>query len=241
MLKEALEYLMGLRETRVSEINGETYANEQLYHIEPVIYRPDTLAVTSLDALVGLVKHELDQLGAWDAPLFLRADVRCVDTYTTPDEVERRSSPYRAVCDAPDYSGGWMDHETAIIRLRSLFVQDAGDDLDYLLDLLGSISRESAVSSSDNGVSQTVEARQGVALKTTVRVRSRVRLTPYRTFLEVRQPTSEFLLRLDKEGRVGILSADGDMWKTEARRSVAEYLRGELAEEISAGRVAVLA
>ena len=133
-----------------------------------------------------------------------------------------------------------VDYEMAIIRLRSLFVQDAGDDLDYLLDLLGSISRESAVSSSDNGVSQTVEARQGVALKTTVRVKPRVRLTPYRTFLEVEQPTSEFLLRLDKDGRVGLLGADGGVWQIAARQAVADYLEEELASEVSDGLVVVM-
>lgn len=241
MLKEALEYLVSLRATAVSEIDGEHYSTDPLYRIERHIDRPNTLKVSGLDSLAQLVRNEADKLEASPgSPLFLRVGTRKVEAYTSLDETMTRSLPYAAECDAPSFNGGWTDHETAIIRLRSIFAQDADDDLDYVLDLLSSISAESAVSSTDNGVSQTVEARQGVALKTTVRVKPRVRLTPYRTFLEVEQPTSEFLLRLDKDGRVGILEADGGVWQIAARQAVADYLSEELDREIADGLVVVM-
>ena len=51
-------------------------------------------------------------------------------------------------------------------------------------------------------MSQEVEARSGISLKSMLQVRPRVVLRPYRTFLEVEQPESEFLLRMDaEEGR----------------------------------------
>ena len=73
-----------------------------------------------------------------------------------------------------------------LIQLRSLFLQT--QDVAYLLDLLSKMSDEEKVTSQDNGVTQVVEARKGVALKEQVEVRPRVKLTPFRTFLEVDQP-----------------------------------------------------
>ena len=58
---------------------------------------------------------------------------------------------------------------------------------------------EKSVSTNDNGVTQTVEARQGVALNALAQVKPRVLLRPFRTFLEVEQPESEFLLRVDPD------------------------------------------
>lgn len=70
----------------------------------------------------------------------------------------------------------------------------------------------------DNGVTQTVEARQGVALNALVEVKPRVLLRPFRTFLEVEQPESEFLLRVHPEEGIGFFEADGGIWKLTASR-----------------------
>ena len=69
------------------------------------------------------------------------------------------------------------------------------------------MSKDSGVTTRDNGVSQEVEARQGVSLKALVQVKPRVALRPFRTFLEVEQPVGEFLLRLDDDGNVGLFEA----------------------------------
>ena len=100
-----------------------------------------------------------------------------------------------------NYSEIHRDREKALIQLRSLFVPT--EDLAYLLTLLSRISKENNVTSTDNGVTQQVEARVGVAILDTVQIKPRVSLQPFRTFLEVEQPESEFLFRLDEDGRVG--------------------------------------
>ena len=38
----------------------------------------------------------------------------------------------------------------------------------------------------------------------------------FRTFLEVEQPESEFLLRVDPDEGIGFFEADGGIWKLEA-------------------------
>lgn len=66
------------------------------------------------------------------------------------------------------------------------------------------------------------------------------KLQPYRTFLEVEQPASDFLLRLDKEGRPALYEADGGAWKLEAKRNIAAYLCEQLADLVECGSVVVM-
>ena len=76
---------------------------------------------------------------------------------------------------------------------------------------------KNSVTSEDNGVTQTVEARKGIALKAREQVKPRVPLCPFRTFLEVEQPESEFLVRMREGGEIGLFEADGGMWKLDAK------------------------
>ena len=71
-------------------------------------------------------------------------------------------------------------------------------------------------------------------------VRPIVKLKPYRTFSEVDQPESEFLLRLSEGARVALYEADGGAWTLQARRNVADYLRTALSELIESGNVIVV-
>jgi len=73
-----------------------------------------------------------------------------------------------------------------------------------------------------------------------VAIKPRVMLTPYRTFLEVEQPTSEFLLRLNDEGEVGLFEADGGMWALTAKDRIAAYFEEKLCDLIESGCVVVL-
>ena len=58
-----------------------------------------------------------------------------------------------------------------------------------------------------------------------------VTLVPYRTFLEVEQPPSEFVFRIrdiNSEPAFKIVEAEGGLWKHEAMASVKSYLEKEL-------------
>lgn len=237
MLKEFAKYLVSLGETKSFEINGDTYVDGQVYYVEPHVDRPERIIVSGLDSIVKLIRNENDVITA--LPIFIRvADERTVSVFTSFDEYMKRDSLYEARCDVPGFSEGFRGYERAIIELRSRFIP--GDGTEYLLDLLSRVNVENGVSTADNGVSQTVEARSGVSLKQMVAIRPRISLAPYRTFLEVDQPASEFLLRLNDDGDVGLFEADGGMWKLEAKAYIMDYFTRELSDEIAAGRVAVM-
>ena len=236
MLKEFAQYLVSLKDNKTYEINGETYSDSALHRIAPYVPHPDKLNVTGLDSIVKLVKAEMKKV---TLPIFIRVDgPTAVTVLTALDGDMKRDVLFHAECDVPSFKEGFRGYESAIIEIRSKFIPT--EDVDYLLDLLSRINKENGVTTSDNGVSQTVEARTGVSLKQMVNVRPRVTLAPYRTFLEVEQPASEFLLRLDDDGDVGLFEADGGMWKLEAKQYILAYFEVHLQDQIDAGEVIVM-
>lgn len=235
MLKEALQYLVSLKDNKIYTINGDTYSDHDLHRIEPHVDRPSQIEVNGLDSIVSLVRAELDMEDS--QPVFIRiCGPREVHVFSCLDEFMGRDHLYRAVCDAPKWVPGWNDQEAAIIQLRSMFLP--GSDVDYLLELISSISKEDGVQSDDNGVSQAVTARTGVALKRVVAVKPRVSLRPFRTFMEVEQPESPFLIRVN-ERQINFIEADGGMWKLKARETVKAHLEQLLADEVACGAVVI--
>lgn len=240
MLKELAQYLVSLKDNKTYQFHGDIYSDRELVRIPPHIDHPNSIKIRSLSSLVSLIQNEFDVFSD-RYPIFVDVQSpRAVRVFTTFGEGMERDNLYVCECDAPKFEPKWMGHEEAIISLRAMFIQDNETDIEYVLDLLSKISSESSVTSSDNGVSQTVEARQGIALSQRVQVRPRVKLRPYRTFLEVDQPASDFLLRLDKDGRVGFLSADCDMWAMEAKKNIASYISKQLVNLVEHNYVVVM-
>lgn len=162
-----------------------------------------------------------------------------VKVFTTLDDEMDRRYLYECTADTPEAKvNRWLDHEEAVIQLQSMYIPN--EDTAYLLNLLSSVSKDSKVTTLDNGVTQTVEARKGVALMGNVQVKPRVTLKPFRTFLEVEQPESEFILRLNDNGEINLIGADGGAWKLEAVRNIAAYFEEKLVDMVEAGRVVVL-
>lgn len=127
--------------------------------------------------------------------------------------------------------GQFMEAESFNIALQALFVDD--DARKDVLRLVGNIREEKVRAAGDDGVSQEVTAKAGVVLVEAAVVPNPVFLAPFRTFREVAQPISRFVLRL-KAGREGglplcaLFEADGGQWKLEAIENIAGYLRDRL-------------
>ena len=235
MLAQFIDKIVSLKETKTFEINGQTYSDRSLERIAPHVDRPKMIDVSGLDSICKLIRNEMHNFGI----VMVRvSNFDEVEVFTTYLGDFSRFYLYRAKADVPGFRSGWRDREEALIQLRSLFIPGAGTE--YLLDLLSRISENSNVSSTDNGVTQTVEARQGIDLKSVVNIKPRVSLQPFRTFLEVAQPESEFLLRVDKDKGVAFFEADGGVWKLEAKQNIAKYFETELKDLIENGKVIVM-
>ena len=241
-LRDAIDRITDLARPFTMEANGHQFCSKPLVEVKPEQYAPITYGVDTLDALVKLILTEGLTLGR---RLYVCVDsARRVTVTTTYNGGElrnpyRRFPLYEAVSDVPGVTiGHSMSQEQAIVELQSLYA--VTPDRNYLLSLLSRIDVNEGVSSVDNGVTQEVNVRTGAVLKQASPVRPIVQLQPYRTFLEVEQPASDFLLRLDKEGHPALYEADGGAWKLEAKRSIAAYLAEKLADQVEHGDVVVL-
>lgn len=237
MLEKFVNRLVELAAPTTYEIDGRTYSSEALRRIDPPKYKPEPICVTGLDSICKLVQNETKAVGR---KIFIRiAAYNKVSVFSTYDDQYERAYLYKCEADTPYVTvDRFMEYEKAVIELRSLYIPNKGTE--YLLDLLGSISSESKVTSADNGVTQTVEAKSGISLKQQVAIKPRVELRPFRTFIEVAQPESEFLLRISGDGKIGLYEADGGVWKLEATRNVAAYFEKELKDLIKSGDVVVI-
>lgn len=245
IIRDAIDRITELTKPTTYNIGNTTYASTELFAVDEQPHRPKAIEFSSLDGVVQAIKTEIGREEIYK-PLFVSIDShKRVEVFTTyRDDNMARDVLYTATPDLPEGYKTWSEHDDAIIMLRSRFIQNEGTE--YLLGLLSRVSNDDAVTSDDNGVSQKVTATKGVALKDTYNVKGRVSLAPFRTFLEVAQPESEFILRLkqgDKEKniptQIGIIEADGGAWKLAAKRNIADYFREELESLIAENQVVV--
>lgn len=90
-----------------------------------------------------------------------------------------------------------------------------------------------------------INMRTGITTKDNVLVPNPVNLIPYRTFLEVEQPASDFVFRVS-EGRGGapvfkLVAADGGVWKSQAVANVKAYLTEALKDIPDRDKITIIA
>lgn len=122
--------------------------------------------------------------------------------------------------------GRYLDSETFNTALLSMFERTESRDL--LFKVTSTMVNEQKLTASDDGVSQNIILKQGVSLACTCKFENPVPLVPYRTFSEIEQVESNFVMRVDKEGNICLNEADGGAWKVQAVNNIRQYLRDRL-------------
>lgn len=141
---------------------------------------------------------------------------------------ERRQRDIMAVVEAgvvPYRFGQYRDLETFRVDLMTLFEET--EDRNKVLSFISKISDNNVRTSEDDGISQTMTAKIGLASFAEMPVPSPVLLRPIRTFLEVAQPEGVFLFRMRKAqtGPEAALFEIQTNWQREASIRVRDYLR----------------
>lgn len=239
MLKAFIEHIQKTTQPIIHEADGVTYvvtAGGEAVELRPEIDAPDTLTLNSLDALVKLVRSEAVEM---ETPLYITVPDHLTVLCFGPFHFEQcfvRNYYYQAkATDVP----GWdakvsLPFEEMQIALRTRFQET--EDTPYVQKLLSDISTGAKITYNDNGVATTVVTKKGIDLQSNQTIRPIVSLRPYRTFQEVEQPESVFLIRISDRG-ITFVEADGGMWKLEARETVKAFLENALEAEVAAGAV----
>lgn len=241
MLKEAIEKISAMAVPELHEVEGRCFAVSPngVDEVRPELDIIRTITLNSLDSLVKMVKTEYQGIDSGSLYITIpdHLTVRSF-THPFPDMRKRRLEPYKVMAtDVP----GWqedvlMGFEEAMIALRTRFQETS--DSEYALKLLSDITTGSKVTYNDNGIATSVVTQSGVALQRNANIRPIINLRPYRTFQEVAQPESQFLIRVTERG-IRFVEADGGMWKLTARQTIKAYLEDTLEAEVTNGTVVI--
>lgn len=241
-IRAAIEKIEEMTKPLFLEVDGATFcvgANGSPVEISKFPVIPQTLELTSLDSMVKLIKTEA--LARYKAPLYItipdHMTAKCFAQPVQENEYIREVYYTATATDVP----GWGDRtelpfEEALIALRTRFQEST--DIDYALKLLSDITTGAKMTYSDNGIAKSIVSKKGVDLQTNESIRPILSLAPYRTFQEVTQPASPFLIRVN-EHSISFIEADGGMWKLKARNTVKEHLEKELVKEVKSGEVII--
>ena len=230
MIKEALQYIIGLNRPTLEEIGGETYSDKTLCRVS---FNPkaECIKMNTLTSLVDYIRSGVDEM---DEKMLIQVisplEVKLISML---DYERTREELVSVEGFVPEFRfGSYMDHESFLIALQAKFLP--GKDRDLLLRFAGTVKNGTVAEYGDDGVTQKATIKKGIAGLEDAIVPNPVTLRPYRTFLEVEQPESSFIFRMkeDEMGgvRCALFEADGGAWKNAAMKSIREYLEYELAD-----------
>lgn len=228
MIKDALQYIIGLSNPNVEEIDGEIYSDKPLHRI---CHNPKATAIglSTLRSLVDYIKSKSDTMedkmivhvvSPTQVQLYSQLDLDRVREYMVDVNAELPQFPFDK----------FVGHENFIIGVQSKFIPNT--DADLLLKFAGTVEGGTIADYGDDGVSQKATVKTGLASKSDAVIPSPVTLKPYRTFTEVDQPESQFVFRMKEDKYDGVqcalFEADGGAWRLCAMENIKEYLEREL-------------
>lgn len=230
MIKEAIDYLLKLKRPETIQVDERQYS---IIDITPV-YEAECspIKVYNLDSLIKYLKDNPDKEISNTKIINVVNPLEVVVESSLFGKFKQREKYIIANYSnlIPDINfGRYLSIEEFIIMLKSKFIMT--EDLEKVIKVVGNITDENVTNYNDDGVTQKVTMKTGIARVGEVALPPKIKLKPYRTFIEVEQPESEFLLRA-KKGYEGIefalFEADGGAWKKEAINNIADYLLEQL-------------
>lgn len=226
--KEALEFLIreGEEKEAIVELPQGTYSRVSLNRVREV--KAEALKVATLTGLVDYIKSQIDSL---PEKLLIQVESHKRVLLYSPLNVDRDRELFisaEAILPNNIQYDRFLNTEQFNIMLQSAFV-DVGTK-STLLKYTGLIQDEAVKTTGDDGISQQVTVKTGVASVSQAIVPNPVELAPYRTFPEVEQPISKFIFRMKEGPSAAIFEADGGAWRNEAIKNIKEYLQEQLKE-----------
>lgn len=240
MIKEAIEKILTLSRPEVVEVDGRQYV---LKDRDPAIeVYPDPLKINNLSGIVDYcseapegIKNFLIHVRDYDQvsvyiPMFSTFNIR-------PALIIALARP------SGFHFGRQYEYEDFVIAMHTCFVPN--EDRDYILKFIGSVRVDASSKIDDDGISQTLTAKQGASsLVKDISIKNILTLKPYRTFSEIEQPESVFVFRMkvaDGKPVFSIHEADGAAWKQAAIERIKNYLLMRTGPQEIAATVSIVA
>lgn len=223
------ELVKGQVEPAIEEINGVEY--EKTARGYSLLKKTHTkyIEVNSLDGLVGMIDAYLNETKDTDikAPFIVNIDFNNIQVMSALGNDKIRNYLIEANPMIPNLEMGHrLTVEELIILLSTSYVPT--ENTTKFINSLSSLRVVEEVEFNDDGIGQTVVAKQGASMNKSFQVQPIVKLQPIRSYAEIEQIESKFLFRVNKDGTVCLRDADGGQWKYEVQKRIFDYLKEKL-------------
>lgn len=231
MIAEAIDKIVEMAAPHEITVGDVKFVDKEL-HLEAPPMVP-AMSVSTLQGIVDLVAGGIEGIKAGPDVLIQIESPTVVSVVSRVEDGYGRRQRYATAIypkESPTFAfGAWFNVENFIIACQQGFQRVAlenddgtfAQDLDYVLSTASKISADSSVANEDDGVTQRVNVQSGVVLKNSQTLKPRVQLAPYRTFAEIDQVLSTFILRARVDPQHGgvqmaIFEGDGGRWRLAA-------------------------
>ena len=197
MIKEALQYIVGLSEAKTQHINGNVYSDKPLHRIDTYFPAADPIRVNNLSSLLEYIHSGVDTMA--DKMIIQVVSPTKVVLFSQLNDNRDRETLVIAEAQIPSFNyERFIEHESFCIGVQSKFVDDPETDKSLILKFAGTVEAGTVAQYGDDGISQKATIKTGIASKSEAIVPNPVKLRPYRTFSEVEQPVSDFIFRIKR-------------------------------------------
>lgn len=238
MIKAAIEYILDLRKPTHINIEERTFIGEG-YRELPNERGVESFTVNTLTGLLDYIKSEFDTSRKMMIHVESPTKITLFDALNSTND-RRKYLEAKALLPQINFNQ-WIDRERFQIALQANYC--GNPDKEELLAVVSHMTIAEGASVKDNGITQEVTIKQGVELSS-VDLKERYTLLPFRTFVEVEQPASDFIFRVKDDGQKGIYcslhEADGGVWELNAMHSIKKHLEENLIEDIAMKRIYIV-
>jgi len=228
---EAIKQIAELAAPTLLEVDGKQFSRDSLSLVahDP---RPEPIKAYTLTALADYLNSHVDDALLEEVPYIIQVDSpQRVTLRGAADGSNLKRSDFITVSppERKGFSfGQWFQADNFLIALQTMF--EDTPDRTYLLKLCSRIVAGKEITREDDGVTQVVTVKKGVALKESVDIRPRVDLAPFRSFNELPQPISSFLFRVqggddEEPTKCALFEADGGAWQIKAILAIRDLIK----------------
>jgi hypothetical protein len=229
-----IQKILDISDVEVKDVDGRKFASRPMSLIKKAEIA--TLNVSHLSGIVDYVKNAIDYKSKDEIFIHIAGYSR-VELLTYADSLYLdRNVLVAAIVDDTSQKifGNFKDQEMFLLDLNTRFVRT--ENIELLIEIVSNVRSEDVRIDEDDGISQNVTTRSGVARLANVKLPSQVVLQPYRTFSEIVQPEDHFVFRArkgSKEGTLptfGLFESGSKRWEIDAIESIKKYFQKNLPE-----------
>lgn len=218
---------------RTITVGGKEYSTAAVHNPPlPTEPRYPTLALLSLDSLIEMANYN-----STENTRLIACHPNSVHYCSPPTGENRQRDVFASVSflNVPFTFGQFMALEDLRVGLLTKFVETPTRH--ELLVFLSKVADENVKTAVDDGVSQVVTVKAGIASYGSAKVPSPIALQPIRTFVEVDQPEGIFVLRMKSVKDALPVAALFEMtngWERQAAINVRDYLAAKVTVKVYA-------